>query len=175
MRGRRVLMETLVSNGVRHIFGNPGTTETPLLDSLAAYPQIDYVMALHEGVAVGAASFYAQATGRAAFANVHVAPGLGNAMGSLYGALKANSPLIVTAGQQDTRMRLANPLLGHDLVAMAAPGTQWSVQGERAGELAPALRRAFKVATDAPMGPVFVSLPINVLEQETSVEAPAPD
>ena len=66
MRGRRVLMESLVANGVRHIFGNPGTTETPLLDSLAAYPQIEYVMALHEGVAVGAASFYAQATGRTA-------------------------------------------------------------------------------------------------------------
>jgi len=167
-------MESLISNGVRYIFDNPATTETPLLDSLAAYPQIDYVMALHEGVAVGAASFYAQATGRTAFANVHVAPGLGNAIGSLYGALKANSPLIVTAGQQDTRMRLANPLLGHDLVAMAAPVTKWSVQVERADELAPILRRAFKVATDAPSGPVFVSLPINVLEQETEVEPAAP-
>ena len=134
MRGRRVLMESLVSHGVRHIFGNPGTTETPLLDSLPAYPQIDYVMTLHEGVAVGAASFYAQATGRAAVANLHVAPGLGNAIGSLYGALKASSPLVVTAGQQDTRMRLTNPLLGHDLVAMAAPVTKWSVQVERADE-----------------------------------------
>ena len=65
MRGRRVLMESFVAHGVRHIFGNPGTTETPLLDSLPAFPQIDYVMALHEGVAVGAASFYAQAAGRA--------------------------------------------------------------------------------------------------------------
>src|SRR6478609_4433040 len=175
MRGRRVLMESLVSNGVRHIFGNPGTTETPLLDSLAAYPQIDYVMALHEGVAVGAASFYAQATGRTAVANLHVAPGLGNAIGALYGAFKANSPLIVTAGQQDTRMRLANPLLGHDLVAIAAPVTKWSVQAERADEIAPILRRAFKVATDAPKGPVFVSLPIDVLEQETAVEPIAPD
>ena len=61
MRGRRVLMESFVSHGVRHIFGNPGTTETPLLDSLPAFPQIEYIMALHEGVAVGAASFYAQA------------------------------------------------------------------------------------------------------------------
>lgn len=174
MRGRRVLMESLVSHGVRHIFGNPGTTETPLLDSLVSYPQIEYIMALHEGVAVGAASFYAQATGRVAVANVHVAPGLGNAIGALYGAFKANSPLVVTAGQQDTRMRLANPVLGHDLVAMAAPVTKWSVQVERADELAPILRRAFKVATDGPKGPVFVSLPINVLEQETSVEAMDP-
>jgi benzoylformate decarboxylase len=175
MRGRRVLMESLVAHGVRHIFGNPGTTETPLLDSLPAFPQIHYVMALHEGVAVSAASFYAQATGRVAFANLHVAPGLGNGIGSLYGALKANSPLVVTAGQQDTRMRLANPILSHDLVAMAAPVTKWSVQCERADEIAPILRRAFKVATDAPKGPVFVSLPIDVMEQETSVEAITPD
>ncbi len=174
MRGRRVLMESLVSHGVRHIFGNPGTTETPLLDSLPAYPQVEYVMTLHEGVAVGAASFYAQATSSAAVANLHVAPGLGNAIGALYGALKANSPLVVTAGQQDTRMRLSNPLLAHDLVAMAAPVTKWSVQIERADEIAPILRRAFKVATDLPKGPVFVSLPIDVLEQETSVEATGP-
>src|SRR5215475_3267113 len=175
MRGRRVLMESFVAQGVRHIFGNPGTTETPLLDSLPAFPQIEYVMALHEGVAVTAASYYAQASGRVAFANLHVAPGLGNGIGSLYGALKANSPLVVTAGQQDTRMRLANPILAHDLVAMAAPVTKWSVQIERADEIAAVLRRAFKVATDAPKGPVFVALPIDVLEQETSVVAVLPD
>src|SRR4051794_793626 len=175
MRGRRVLMESLVAHGVRHIFGNPGTTETPLLDSLPAYPQLDYIMALHEGVAVSAASFYAQASGRVTVANLHVAPGLGNGIGAIYGALKAGSPVVVTAGQQDTRLRLKNPRLGHDLVAMAAPVTRWSVQIERADEIAPILRRAFKVATDAPQGPVFVSLPIDVLEQETSIEASVPD
>ena len=175
MRGRRVLMDSFVAHGVRHIFGNPGTTETPLLDSLPAYPQIEYIMALHEGVAVGAASFYAQAARRPVVANLHVAPGLGNGIGSLYGALKAGSPVVVTAGQQDTRMRLTNPLLGHDLVAMAAPVTKWSVQIERADEIAAVLRRAFKVATDAPQGPVFVALPIDAMEQETSVEAPAAD
>ncbi len=175
MRGRRVLMDCFVAHGVRHIFGNPGTTETPLLDSLPAYPQIEYIMTLHEGIAVGAASFYAQAASRPVVANLHVAPGLGNGIGSLYGALKANSPVVVTAGQQDTRMRLTHPLLGHDLVAMAAPITKWSVQIERADEIAPILRRAFKAASDAPQGPVFVSLPIDVMEQETSVEAVAAD
>src|ERR1700761_7699430 len=175
MRGRRVLMESFVAHGVRHIFGNPGTTETPLLDSLPAYPQIEYIMALHEGVAVGAASFYAQAARRPVLANLHVAPGLGNGIGSLYGALKAGSPVVVTAGQQDTRMRLNNPVLGHELVAMAAPVTKWSVQVERADEMAPILRRAFKGAPDAPQGPVFVALPIDVLEQETDVEAAVPD
>src|ERR1700742_1406782 len=175
MRGRRVLMDSLVAHGVRHIFGNPGTTETPLLDSLPAYPQIEYVMALHEGVAVGAASFYAQAARRPVVANLHVAPGLGNGIGALYGALKAGSPVVATAGQQDTRMRLAAPVLGHDLVAMATPVTKWSVQIERADEIAPILRRSFKVATDAPQGPVFVALPIDVLEQETDIEASAAD
>ncbi|MBV8925340.1 MAG: thiamine pyrophosphate-binding protein [Bradyrhizobium sp.] len=175
MRGRRVLMDSFLAHGVRHIFGNPGTTETPLLDSLPAYPQLHYIMALHEGVAVSAASFYAQAARCPVVANLHVAPGLGNGIGSLYGALKAGSPMVVTAGQQDTRMRLTNPLLGHDLVAMAAPVTKWSVQIERADEIAPVLRRAFKVATDAPQGPVFVALPIDVMEQETAVEELAAD
>ena len=63
MRGRQVLMESLLAHGVDHIFGNPGTTESPLLDSLQSYPGIEYVIALHEGIAVGAASFYAQASG----------------------------------------------------------------------------------------------------------------
>ena len=87
MRGRRVLMESFMSHGVRHIFGNPGTTETPLLDSLPAFPQLEYIMALHEVVAVSAASFYAQASGRVTVAYLLVAPGLGNGIGSLYGAL----------------------------------------------------------------------------------------
>jgi benzoylformate decarboxylase len=160
-------METLVGHGVEFLFGNPGTTESPIIDSLEAHPQIRYILTLHEGIAVGAASYYAQATGRTGVVNVHVAPGLGNALGMLYDALKAGSPLVVTAGQQDTRMRLRAPLLGHDLVAMAAPLTKWSVQVERADELAAVLHRAFKIAHDPPRGPVFVALPIDVLEQDT--------
>src|SRR5215813_10833406 len=119
MRGRQVLMETLVGHGVEVLFGNPGTTESPIIESLADYPRLRYVLALHEGVAVGAASYYAQASGKTGVVNLHVAPGLGNALGMMYNALKAGSPLVVTAGQQDTRLRLREPVLGHDLVAMA--------------------------------------------------------
>src|SRR5437899_9565932 len=174
MRGRQVLMESLVSHGVEHLFGNPGTTESPIIDSLQDYPQIRYILALHEGVSLGSASYYAQACGRTGVVNLHVAPGLGNALGMLYNALKAGSPLVVTAGQQDTRMRLRAPVLGHDLVAMAAPVTKWSVQVERADEMASVLRRAFKIAHDPPSGPVFVALPIDVLEQETAEAALPP-
>jgi benzoylformate decarboxylase len=161
-------MDSLVAHGVDCIFGNPGTTESPLLDGLAQHPRIDYYLALHEGVAVCAASFYAKASRKSALANLHVAPGLGNAIGMMYGALKANSPLIVTAGQQDTRMRLRNPILSHDLVAMAAPVTKWSVELRDADETDLLMRRAFKVANEPPAGPVFVSLPIDVMEQETA-------
>ena len=184
MHGRDVFMESLLAHGVRHLFGNPGTTESPLIDSLARYPAISYVLTLHEGIAIGAASYYAQASGRTGVANLHVAPGLGNAIGMMYGALRANSPMVVTAGQQDTRLRLRDPLLGHDLVAMAAPVVKWSVQAENADEIAPILRRAFKTAHDPPSGPVFVSLPIDAMEQQTDIaasasgalyRAPAPD
>ena len=173
MRGRQVFMDSLVAHGVDRIFGNPGTTESPLLDSLQSYPQVEYVVALHEGIAVGAASFYAQASGKTPVVNLHVAPGLGNGIGMIYGALKANSPMVVTAGQQDTRLRLREPVLSHNLVAMAAPVTKWSVQVERADEMAAIMQRAFKIANDAPAGPVFVALPINVMEQETDLHAAA--
>src|SRR5258708_18671358 len=169
MRGRQVFFETLVAHGVERIFGNPGTTESPLLDSLLDYPQLQYIVHLHEGVAVGAANFYAQAAAKTAFVNLHVAPGLGNAIGHIYGALKNSSPMVVKAGKQDTRLSLRDPVLGHDLAAMAAPVTKWSVQVERADELGPILQRAFKIANEEPKGPVFVALPINVMEQETDI------
>ena len=173
MRGRQIFMDSLVAHGIERIFGNPGTTESPLLDSLQSYPQIEYTVVLQESIAVGAASFYAQASGKTPVVNIHVAPGLGNAVGMMYGALKANSPMIVTAGQQDTRMRLRGPVLGHDLVAMAAPVTKWSVQVETADEMAAIMARAYKIANEAPAGPVFVALPINVMEQETEIGAKA--
>src|SRR5947207_15207807 len=100
MRGRQVLMQTLVNHGVERIFGNPGTTESPLLDSLLDYPQLQYIVHLHEGVAVGAANFYAQASGKTGFVNLHVAPGLGNGIGLIYSAPKNNSPMVRTAGRE---------------------------------------------------------------------------
>ena len=175
MRGRQVFMDSLVAHGVDAIFGNPGTTENSLLDSLADYPQIRYCTALHEGVAVGAARGYAQASGKAGVVNLHVAPGLGNGIGMIYGALKGSTPMIITAGQQDTRLRLREPLLSHDLVAMAAPVTKWSAEPRNADEMAATLRRAFRIAVEAPAGPVFIALPVDVMEQETELGAEAPD
>ena len=166
--GREIVMETLVAEGVEYLFGNPGTTELPLMDALEDYPSIQYILALQEAIAVSMADAWAQATGRVGVANLHVGPGLGNGMGSLYNAWEGRTPLVVTAGQQDTRFRLREPVLWHDLVAMAAPVTKWSAQAESAGELPELLHRAFKVAQDPPTGPVFVALPFNVMNERTS-------
>ena len=171
MRGIDVFMDSLALHGVDTMFGNPGTTENPLLDSLIDHPDLKYYVALHEGVAVGAAGFYAQASGKTGLVNLHVAPGLGNALGMMYGALKSRSPMIVTAGQQDTRMRLREPLLSHDLVAMATPVTKWSAEPRDADEVSEVMRRAFQIANEEPKGPVFVALPINVMVQETQLGA----
>jgi benzoylformate decarboxylase len=171
--GKQIFMQTLQAEGVRYIFGNPGTTELPLMDSLLEHPEIEYVLALHEAVAVSMADAYAQASGRVSVVNLHVGPGLGNGLGSIYNAWEGQTPMLVTAGQQDNRMRLREPLLGHDLVAMAKPLTKWSVEAQSADELPLVLNRAFKTARETPSGPVFVSLPINVMEQETD-HAPIP-
>ena len=166
--GREIVMETLVAEGVEYLFGNPGTTELPLMDALEDYPSVRYILALQEAIAVSMADAWAQATGRVGVANLHVGPGLGNAMGSLYNAWEGRTPLVVTAGQQDTRYRLREPVLWHDLVAMAAPVTKWSAQAESAGELPELLHRAFKIAQDPPTGPVFAALPFNVMNERTS-------
>jgi len=171
MRGRHIFFDSLVAHGADAIFGNPGTTENPLLDSLDDYPGVAYYVALHEGVAVCAAGHYAMASGKTAIANLHVAPGLGNAIGMMYGALKANVPVIVTAGQQDTRLRLRDPILRHDLVAMAAPVTKWAAEAQTADEIGPIMNRAFRIANTAPAGPVFVALPNNVMSAETGIAA----
>ena len=173
LTGKMIVMESLIAHQVEYLFGNPGTTELPLIDSLREYPQIQYIMALQEAIAVSMADAYAHASGKVGVVNLHVAPGLGNGLGSLYNAWEGHTPLIITAGQQDTRMRLREPLLAHDLVAMAAPLTKWSVQAETADELGPIFNRAFKVACDPPTGPVFVSLPIDVMDQ-TSAAPPMP-
>lgn len=172
--GRKIFMETLKAEGVQYIFGNPGTTEMPIMDSLVDYPEIQYILTLQEAVALSAADAYALLTGKTGVVNLHVAPGLGNAMGMLFNAKEGRSPLVVTAGQQDTRMRLREPVLYDDMVTMARPVTKWAVQAENADELPLLLNRAFKIAQEPPRGPVFVALPINVMIQETDNPPLAP-
>lgn len=157
-----VLMEILEAAGVRHLFGNPGTTELPFLDALAD-SRLAYVVGLQEAVAVAAADGYAQASGRVAVANVHVAPGVANALSVLHNAARAKTPLVLTAGQQDTRLLLDAPILAADLVQMTEQFTKWSYEVRRPEEAPVALRRALALAAAAPTGPVFLSLPMDLM------------
>ncbi|BAS27229.1 thiamine pyrophosphate-binding protein [Limnochorda pilosa] len=165
------LLDALSEAGVDRIFGNPGTTELPLLAALAGRPSPRYVMALHDGVAVGMAHGYAQAGRRLGVVNLHAAPGLANAMGNLYNAHRSGVPLLVTAGQVPSRLALHDPPLAGDLVSMARPVTKWAYELRRAGELVPALRRAIHTALTPPAGPVFLGLPVDLLEEPVPEES----
>ena len=101
MSGKRAFLDLLKQEGVKVMFGNPGTTELPLMDAFAVENDIRYILGLQEAALMAMADGYAQASGELAVLNLHVAPGLGNAMGMLYDAMKANSPVLITAGQQD--------------------------------------------------------------------------
>jgi benzoylformate decarboxylase len=172
--GREVLLEVLRTEGVRHLFGNPGSTELPLIDALAGPvgEGLDYVLALQEATAVAMADGYAQATGRPAFLNLHTSAGLGNAIGNLTNAVANGSPLVVTAGQQDWRHIVNDPLLSGDLVGLARPVSKWAHEVRSLDELGTVMRRAFHDAASPPPGPVFVSLPMSTLDAEGEIDVP---
>jgi benzoylformate decarboxylase len=172
--GRQAFLEILRTAGVEYIIGNPGTTELPLMDILVEYPDISYTLTLQEGVAMAMADGYAMASGKLGVVNVHVAPGLGNAMGMLYDATKTAAPLLVTAGQQDGRYALTEPILWGDLVRMAEPLTKWAYQINRVEDLPQALRRAIKIATTPPTGPVFLALPMDIMMAEADLDVSPP-
>ena len=163
--GREILLEVLRTEGVRHVFGNPGSTELPLIDALAGVDDIHYVLALQEATATAMADGYAQASGRPSFLNLHTSAGLGNAVGNLTNARANGAPIVVTAGQQDERHLAADPLLSGPLTDLAAPTCKWSHEVRSLGELGTILRRAFADAAKPPSGPVFASLRMDLLER----------
>jgi benzoylformate decarboxylase len=170
-RGADLFVEVLRSEGVRHVLGNPGTTELPLLDALTDSAGIDYVLGLHEASVVAMADGYAQASGRPGFVNLHTAGGLGNAMGAILNAKMANTPLVVTAGQQDTQHGVTDPLLHGDLVGIAGPNTKWAEEIHHPEHIPMLLRRALQDCRTGPAGPVFLSLPVDTMERRTNVGA----
>ena len=169
MTGKEALVRMLIAEGTEFVFGNPGTSETPFLDVLQDFPELKYVQALQEGTAVGMADGYARATGRPAFANIHIAGGLANGISALYNAYRGGTPLILTAGNSDTRMLLSEPTLSGDLVEMTAQYTKWSHQVLHSSDIPMAIRRAYKEAKTPPTGPVFLSFPWDTMDETSDV------
>jgi benzoylformate decarboxylase len=163
--GAEILLEVLADEDVRHVFGNPGTTELPLVDALAGRDEPQYVLALQEATAVGMADGCARVSGRPSFVNLHTVAGLANGLGNLANAAAARTPLVVTAGQQDRRHLIGEPLLSGDLVGLAGSLVKWAHEVRTLGELGVAIRRAFRLAAAPPTGPVFVGIPMDVLDE----------
>ncbi len=168
--GRSAFLAVLKDEGVTHLFGNPGTTELPIMHALAEHPDLNYVMAMQESLVVAMADGFSRASGQLTACNVHVAPGLGNALGSLYNAKFTGTPIILTAGQQEQGHGLTEPLLYDNLVPMAEPLVKWAIEVTRLEDLPRIMRRAAKVAMTPPTGPVFISLPGDILNMEGGID-----
>ena len=171
-RGGKLLLELLESEGVEYVFGNPGTTELPFIDALIDSPMVKYIWGLQEASVVAMADGYAQASGRPGFVNLHTAGGLGHGLGNLLNASVSGTPLVVTAGQQDSRHSITDPLLFGDLTQIASPAVKWAQEVHSAAQLPILIRRAFEDCAAAQSGPVFLSLPMDVMEEMTTIPVP---
>ncbi|HEY1238580.1 MAG TPA: thiamine pyrophosphate-dependent enzyme [Solirubrobacterales bacterium] len=166
MKAARRLIELAQTEGVDRVFGNPGTTELPFMDELAGVPEFHYYLGLHEGTAVSMADGYARATRRPAFLNLHIAAGLAHGLANMLNARRARTPLVVTVGQQDRRHLIQDPMLGGDLLALAQGAFKDAVEVNQVADLPTLIRRAFLLAQTEPTGPVMVSIPVDVLEED---------
>ncbi|AEH38842.1 thiamine pyrophosphate-binding protein [Halopiger xanaduensis] len=177
--GADLFVDALESYGVEYVFGNPGTTELPVTDAIGD-SDLEYVLGLHEDVAVGMAGGYAQtrryhahhddSVNPVGVANLHVAPGLAHGLGNLYAAKRAGAPVLVTAGNHSTDFRHEEPALAGDLVDLADQFCKWSAEVMDVEALPTMLRRAVRVALTPPTGPVFLGLPLDVMMEETDAE-----
>ncbi len=166
LRGIDVFLDMLAEFGVPYLFGNPGSTELPLMDALVGRQKPEYILGLQEIPVLAIAEGYAQAAQMPGVVNLHISCGLGNAMGMLYNAYRSGSPLVVTAGQQHQRLMFEEPILWGDMVNVARPWTKWAAEIHRVEDLPSAVRRAIQTAMMPPTGPVFLSLPVDVQAAE---------
>ena len=173
MTGKQALLEMLKAEGVEYIFGNPGTSEGPIIDLLGDYPELRYILTLQESVAVGMGEAYARATGTASFVSLHVDSGLANGIALMLDALNTGTPMVVTSANYD--IRKVNETMT-DLAELVRPVTKWSVQLTHADQIPSAIRRAFNEANSHPKGPVYVGFTSNALEgmAEMNIEPSRP-
>src|SRR5258708_17038978 len=168
--GRFAIFEQLLADDIHFMFGNPGTSEQGFLDSVEDFPDIRYIMGLQETMAVAMADGYARATRRPTAVQLHSGVGLGNGIGMLYQAKRGHAPLVVLTGESGLRYDSMEAQMAADLVAMAEPVTKWATRVVDPGSLLRVLRRAIKMAATPPMGPVFVCLPMDILDAPNDEE-----
>jgi benzoylformate decarboxylase len=174
--GAELFVDALSEYGVKHVFGNPGTTELPVVHAIAD-SDIEYILGLHEDIAVGMAGGYAQTRRYHAHhddeitplgvANLHLAPGLAHGLGNLYAAKVAGAPVLVTAGNHSTDFRHEEPILSGDLLRMTRQFCKSSQEVLDPSAIPTMVRRAVRTALTPPTGPVFLGLPLDTMLTET--------
>lgn len=172
MKGAEAFLECLKIEGIKYIFGNPGTTEAAILDALVESPEITYIVTLHESVAVGMADGYTRGGGEIGVVSVHTSVGTANTIGGIYNAYREKSPVLITIGNKDMRILGRNCFCEvPDLCGMTRQFTKWSWEILRAEKIPEDLLRGIKIATTFPQGPVFLSFTEDLLKEEIEVEA----
>ena len=162
--GRYAIIEQCLADGMDHMFGNPGTVEQGFLDALADYPEMNYILTLQESVALLMADGYARATQKPTLAQIHSTPGLGNAIGAMYQSMRGHAPLVVMGGDTGVKYMNMDVQMAGDLVAFAEPVTKWATMVTDPSQTLRVLRRAIKIAATPPMGPVYVCMPMDILD-----------
>ena len=163
--GNQKIIEQFLADGMDHMFGNPGTVEQGFLDAVEKYPAMKYILTLQESIAVMTADGYARATQKPTLVQLHSSPGIGNAVGALYQAKRGHAPLVVIGSDAGTQYMNMDAQMANDLVAMMEPVTKYSTMVHSSKSLLRTIRRAIKIAATPPMGPVYVCLPMNVLDE----------
>ena len=153
LAGKHALLQMFVAEGVNYVFGNPGTSETPMMTILPEYKDLNYVLVLQEGVAVGMAEGYGRSTGTVPLVSLHIDNGMANGLSMMIDQLRSGTPMVMTAGNKDIRK------LGSgrsDLAELARPFAKWSAEITHPGQVPSVIRRAFQEAKTSPTGPVFI-------------------
>ncbi len=161
MSGKQAVLEMLKAEGIEYIFGNPGTSEGPLIDMLGDYPEFKYIMALQESVAMGMGESFARSTEKTSFVSLHVDSGLANGIALMLDALNTGTPMVVTSANYDSRKINETKT---DLAELVRPVTKWAVELDLPDQIPSVLRRAFNEANSHPKGPVYVGFTANALE-----------
>ncbi len=167
MTGKRALMEMLKAEGVEYVFGNPGTSESAIMDELESHPELRYKLVLQEGVAMGMADGYARVTGKPSFINLHIETGLANGISLLHNAKEGGTPLVLSAGNLDIREFARGRT---DLAEMVRLFTKFTAEATHPEQVPTLLRRAFNEAKTPPTGPAFVAFSANALDDEGEMD-----
>ncbi len=167
-------LEVAANHGTEYVFGLPGTSGQEFIGTIADQEKVRFVLALHETCVVSMADGYARVSGKPTLAQLSTLPGTANSIGALYDAYRDRSPVVLTSTNVDTRIAGRDAHTeGKDLLELTKQFTKWSCEVHRAERVPEILNRAFKVAGAPPSGPVYLSLPSDLLGQPIDAAIPA--